>query len=188
MQEEFDALLKNKTWELVPSKPTHNIVGNKWIFRIKRKADGTIDRYKARHVAKGFTQRPGIDVLSTFSPVVKPITIRVVLTLALQHGWTLHQLDINNAFLQGNLEDEVYMNPPQGFVNTDYPNHVCHLRKVMAPHAWYQELKTFLMTFGFKRSHSDSSLFIYRSMGNIIFLLVNVDDIVSTSSNLQSIH
>ena len=96
MKSEFDALLCNNTWELVPKPTEKNIVACKWLFRIKRNSDGSIDRYKARLVAKGFTQRPGIDYHSTFSPVVKPTTIRVVLTIALSQHWPLRQLDIDN--------------------------------------------------------------------------------------------
>lgn len=103
MQSEFEALMTNKIWDLVPPSDHHNIVDNKWIFRIKRKADGLIERYKARLFAKGFTQRPGIDYADTFSPVVKPATVRTVLGIATQNRWPPHQLDINNAFLQGTL-------------------------------------------------------------------------------------
>ncbi|XP_073138449.1 uncharacterized protein [Henckelia pumila] len=106
MSEEFDALLCNGTWDLVPPHHSHKLVGCKWVFRIKRASDGQVNRFKARLVAKGFHQRPGIDFSDTFSPVVKPTTIRVILSLAVQRGWPLRQLDVNNAFIQGSLEDE----------------------------------------------------------------------------------
>ncbi|XP_019430787.1 PREDICTED: uncharacterized protein LOC109338103 [Lupinus angustifolius] len=96
---DFDALMNNGTWNLVPREEAKNLVGCKWLFRIKRNPDGTIARYKARLVAKGFTQTPDIDFKETFSPMVKPQTIKVVLTLALHYQWLMHQLDINNAFL-----------------------------------------------------------------------------------------
>lgn len=89
MTNEYNALLKNKTWELVPRTESNNIVGNKWIFRVKRKADGTVERLKARLVAKGYHQCPGIDFHETFSPVVKPTMVRVVLTIAVTNGWKL---------------------------------------------------------------------------------------------------
>lgn len=92
MSEEFNALIRNGTWELVAPLPSQNLVGCKWVFRIKRKPNGSIDRYKARLVAKGFHQRPGIDYTETFSPVIKPTTIRVVLCLAITQGWPLRQL------------------------------------------------------------------------------------------------
>ncbi|CAL9006703.1 unnamed protein product [Prunus brigantina] len=106
MTEEINALLKNHTWTLVPSFPSQNLVGCKWVFRIKRHSDGSIERYKARLVAKGFHQRPGIDYAETFSPVVKPATIRTVLSLAVSRGWSLRQLDVKNAFLHGFLQED----------------------------------------------------------------------------------
>lgn len=96
---EFDALLHNGTWTLVPRGSAKKLVGFKWLFRIKRNLDGNIDRYKARLVAKGFTQTPGLDFREIFSPIVKPQTIKVALTIALACGWTMHQMDVNNAFL-----------------------------------------------------------------------------------------
>ena len=104
MKHEFDALIKNKTWELVPPYPNKNIVSCKWLFRIKRNGDGSIDRYKARLVAKGFTLRPGVDFHATFSLVIRPTIVRIVLSVALRHNWHHHELDVNNTFLQGILE------------------------------------------------------------------------------------
>ncbi|KAL5563338.1 hypothetical protein UlMin_033085 [Ulmus minor] len=112
MSQEYDALVRNGTWELVPPASSHNIVGCKWIVRIKRHSNGSIDRYKGRLVAKGFHQRPGVDYHDTFSPVVKPTTVRLVLSLAVSRKWSLRQLDINNAFLQGSLSEAVYMSQP----------------------------------------------------------------------------
>ncbi|CAN6576638.1 unnamed protein product [Malus baccata var. baccata] len=114
MSNEFNALICNGTWELVPFLPSQNLIGCKWVFRIKRHPNGTIDRYKARLVANGFHQRPGVDFSDTFSPVVKPTTIRIVLHLAVTHGWPIHQLDINNAFLHGTIRENVYVVQPPG--------------------------------------------------------------------------
>jgi histone deacetylase 1/2 len=103
MNSEYQALLRNKTWKLVPRPKGKNIIGCKLVYKNKKKADGTIDRYKARLVAKGFKQRYGIDYEDTFSPIVKPATIRLVLSIAVTNGWSLQQLDVQNAFLHGVL-------------------------------------------------------------------------------------
>lgn len=141
MQEEFDALQRNQTWSLVPSSEAPNLIGFKWVYRTKYKSDGSILLTKARHwlqrnlkahlVAKGFNQRPGIDYKETFSPVLKPATLRLVPTLSTSHNWSFRQLDINNAFLQGNLHENVYMTQPPGFANPSFPNHVCKLNKAI---------------------------------------------------------
>lgn len=169
MSQEFDALQHNQTWSLVPSNSASNIVGCKWVYRTKYKPDGSIDRLKARLVAKGFHQRPGIDFAETFSPVVKPATLRLILSLAVSQGWSLRQLDINNAFLQGTLTEDVYMAQPPGFINPSFPSHVCKLNKAIyglrqASRAWYEELKQYLYSQNFKPTVSDSSLFIYSSI------------------------
>lgn len=183
MSEEYDALVLNGTWELVPPESSHNIVGCKWIFRTKRNSEGSIDRYKARLVAKGFHQRPGIDYHDTFSPVVKPTTVRVVLSITVSCGWSLRQLDVNNTFLQGHLSESVYMSQLPCFVDDDHPSYVCKLRKAIyglkqALRAWYHELRTFLIQFGFKNSHADTSLFILNVAGHLIYLVVYVDDLI----------
>jgi histone deacetylase 1/2 len=131
MEEEHDALIKNNTWHLVPSSSGRNLIDCKWVYRIKRRADGTIDRYKARQVAKDFKQRYGIDYEDTFSPVVKAATIRTVLAISVSRGWSLRQLDVKNAFLHGVLEEEVYMRQPPGFENPNAPHHVCKLDKTL---------------------------------------------------------
>ncbi|XP_019183643.1 PREDICTED: uncharacterized protein LOC109178464 [Ipomoea nil] len=140
MVEEYDALVRNSTWELVP-RADNITVGYKWIFRVKRKPDGSVDRFKARLVAKGFSQEPGRDYYETFSSVVKPVTIRIIFTIALKQGWLLRQLDINNAFLNGTLHEDVYMEQSTGFVQPGLEHHVCRLKKAIyglkqAPRAW----------------------------------------------------
>ena len=129
MDEEFEALQRQGTWILVPSHPCQNVVGCKWVYKLKRNSDGSISRYKARLVAKGFHQQYGVDFDETFSPVIKPPTVRIILSLAVQFNWPLRQLDVRNAFLHGHLKEEVYMAQPSGYVDSRFPNHVCKLQK-----------------------------------------------------------
>jgi histone deacetylase 1/2 len=105
MDNEYSALMRNQTWHLVPPPKGKNVIGCKWVYKVKKKADGTIDRYKARLVAKGFKQRYGIDYEDTFSPIVKAATIRLILSVAVSQGWCLRQLDVQNVFLHGVLEE-----------------------------------------------------------------------------------
>lgn len=175
------------------AKSNQPTIACKWVFRIKRNPDGSVNKYKARLVAKGFQQRPGVDYSETFSPVTKPATIRIVLSIALSRGWPTRQLDINNAFLNGHLNDEVYMVQPPGFLHPSYPHHICRLRRTIyglkqASHEWYKALKTFLLQYGFKSSVADSALFIYHSAGIIIYFMVYVDDIVLTGNNVSSVN
>lgn len=127
--DEFLALQSQNTWTLVPPTNSMNIVGCKWVFRTKFNPDGSVARYKARLVAKGYNQLEGVDFDETFSPVVKKTTIRVILTLAAHHDWDLHQLDVKNAFLHGNLKEDVYMLQPSGFKDSSFPHYVCKLNK-----------------------------------------------------------
>jgi hypothetical protein len=192
MQVEFNALLHNKTWSLVPSQAASNLVGCKWVFKLKRKDDGSIERHKARLVAKGFHQQAGIDYGETFILVVKPTTIRTVLSLAYSAGWSLNQIDIHNAFLHGFLSEDVYMVQPPGFINPNYPQHVCKLHKALydlkqSPRAWFSRLSEKLIQLGFIGSKADSSLFIYQKNSVTMYLLIYVDDIIITGSDPAAI-
>ena len=176
------------------SSPTTScyVIDCKWVFKVKYKADGTVDRHKARLVAKGFKQRYGLDYDDTFSPVVKPVTVRLVLSIVVSRGWCLRQLDVQNAFLHGVLEEEVYMKQPPGFVDPDKPFHICKLDKSLyglkqAPRAWYSRLSSKLHTLGFVPSKYDTSLFIYNKSNTVIFVLIYVDDIIVTSSSNEAV-
>ena len=188
MRDEFHALQQNNTWTLVPKPPGVNVVSGKWVFRHKFHADGTLARYKARWVCRGFSQQHGVDFDETFSPVVKPSTIRVVLSLAVSSSWPIHQLDVKNAFLHGTLNETVYCQQPSGFENSSSPDFVCLLHKSLyglkqAPRAWFHGFTTFIHTIGFTASKSDSSLFIFRFSSHTAYLLLYVDDIILTASS-----
>lgn len=142
MQEEYDALLRNKTWTLVPAHVGRNVIDSRWVFKLKTKVDGSLERFKARLVAKCFKQQQGIDYDDTFSLVVKPCTVRLVLSITLSKGWDLRRADVSNAFLHGQLQEEVYMQQPPGFIDSKFPHFICKLDKAIyglkhAPRAWY---------------------------------------------------
>jgi histone deacetylase 1/2 len=152
------------------------------------RADGSLERYKARWVVRGFTQRAGVDYGETFSPVVKPATIRTVLTIAASRRWPVHQLDVKNAFLHGTLSEEVFCLQPAGFVDDTKPQHVCRLSKSLyglkqAPRAWFMRFAAFIHTIGFAAARSDSSLFKFVNGADMAYLLLYVDDIVLTASS-----
>jgi histone deacetylase 1/2 len=187
MEDEHSALLRNGTWTLVPAPPGRNIIGSRWVFKTKHKADGSVDKFKARLVAQGFTQRYGIDYLDTFSPVIKHATVRLVLALAVSRNWSVRQLDISNAFLHGVLEETAYMKQPPGFEDSAHPTYVCKLHKSIyglkqSPRAWYSRLSDMLQQLGFVAAKTDTSLFVFHQNGVTIYMLVYVDDIVVASS------
>ncbi|KAG8472493.1 hypothetical protein CXB51_034175 [Gossypium anomalum] len=162
-QAEYQALLSNHTWDLMPLPAGRRAVGCKWIFKIKRNADGSVARYKGRLVVKGYLQEAGIDFHETFSPVVKPTTIRVVLAIAVSLGWSLRQVNVNNAFLNGDLSEEIYMVQPPGFKQQGDNGQqlVCRLRKALyglkqAPRAWFHKLREFLLANDIIVTGSDS--------------------------------
>lgn len=177
MHQELNAHLQNGTWTLVAPRPHMNIAGYKWVFKQKWKADGSIDCYKPYAVAKGFNQQKGIGYGETFSPVIKPCTINIVLSIAISLNCHIHQLDIQNAFFHGILGKEVYMKqPPDLWIPNFQYMHVCQLHKSLyqlkqAPWAWYHWLSTFLIQIGFMGSN----------------ILICVDDIIITGSQMGCI-
>jgi hypothetical protein len=194
MQAELTALEENGTWTITDLPPGKQAVGCKWVFKIKYKSNGSIERFKARLVAKGYTQQAGIDYLETFSPVAKMTTIRLLLAVASVRGYFLHQLDVNNAFLHGDLHEEVYMALPPGYAGSkgEFSGQVCRLNKSLyglkqASRQWYSKLSQALLYYGFEQSKSDHSLFIYKSNSIFLALLVYVDDIILASDNMNEI-
>ncbi|GJV70392.1 ribonuclease H-like domain-containing protein [Tanacetum coccineum] len=188
MCDEYKALIDNNTWVLVPRPPNVNIVRSMWLYKHKYNADGSLNRYKARLVANGRSQQQGIDCDETFSPVVKPATIRTVLSLAVSRQWPIHQLDVKNAFLHGHLKETVYMHQPPGFTDSAHSDYVCLLQKSLyglkqAPRAWFQRFSSYVIRAGFYHSKTDSSLFIFHKGPDTAYLLLYVDDIILTASS-----
>jgi len=186
MANEYNALMTNNTWELVPFHPSQNLVGCKWVYKVKYHFDGTVERYKSRLVVQGFHQPTGLDYHKTFSLVVKPVTIHLILCLTITFNWFIHQLDVKNAFLLGHLNETVYMIQPRGFVHSDCPNHVCRLKKAIyglkqAPRVWFRRISNFLLPHGFLCSTTNPSMFISSAGAHNLILLLYVDDIILTS-------
>ncbi|GKB38667.1 ribonuclease H-like domain-containing protein [Tanacetum coccineum] len=188
MLDEYNALITNGTWVLVPHPANVNVVRSMWLFRHKFHADGSLSRYKAHLVANGLSQQQGIDCDETFSPVVKPTTIRTILSLAVSRAWPIHQLDVKNAFLHGHLSEIVYMHQPLGFVDPAHPDYVCYLQRSLyglkqASRAWFQRFASYATRVSFQHSKTDSSLFIFHRGIDIAYLLLYVDDIILTASS-----
>ena len=167
-------------------------MGCKWIFSIKYKVDGSIDRYKARLVAKGYTQTYGIDYQETFSTVAKLKTVRVLLSLATNLDWPLHQLDVKNAFLHGNLEEEVYMDIPPGYTITLKAKIACRLQRAFyglkqSPRAWFGRFSSAMRKYGFQQSNSDHTLFLKHQVGKVTAFIVYVDDLIITGDDVEEI-
>jgi hypothetical protein len=164
MTEEYQSIIKNDVWEIVPRPNSKDVVSSRWLFKIKHAADGSIDKYKARFVAHGFSQKEGIDYEETFAPIARYTSIRTIIALAAKMKWRLHQMDVKTTFLNGVIEEEVYIEQPQGFEVEDMKSHVCKLKKALyrlkqAPRAWYGRIGSFLTSLGFTKSKADSNLY-----------------------------
>ncbi|KAL0359323.1 UNVERIFIED_CONTAM: Retrovirus-related Pol polyprotein from transposon RE1 [Sesamum angustifolium] len=173
---------------LVPKPENSQPVTCKWVYRLKKKSDGTIDRYKARLVARGFSQSYGLDYEETFSPVANMVTVRSIFSLAANKNWKIWQLDVKNAFLYGELDREVLMEQPPGFVSEEFPTHVCLLKKALyglkqAPRAWYGKVAQYFIFCGFRVADSDSSLFVKTKSKGHLLVLLYVDDMLITGEN-----
>ena len=196
MDGELQAMALNHTWTIVPLPPRKKPIGYRWIYKIKHNSDGTIARYKACLVAQGFTQQAGVDYTETFSLVAKLTLVRILLAVTAAKKWHLVQLDVNNAFLNGDLVEEVYIQLPLGLhskhVSSKGEQLVCRLNRSIyslkqASRQWFTKFSTALLYHGFTQSKNDYSLFYQGSGSTMVVLLVYVDDIILAGADLDAI-
>ena len=162
--EEYQSIMKNDVWDIVPRLEGRSVVTSKWIYRIKHAADGSVEKYKARFLARGFSQVEGIDYEETFSLFARYTSIQTIISLATSMGWKLHQMDVKTTFLNGEIEEEIYIEQPYVFVIHEKDSHVCRLKKAFyglkqVPRAWYARIDGHLMSLGFSKSVVDPNLY-----------------------------
>ena len=190
---EYQSLLENKTWDLVELPSNRKTIGCKWVFKAKRGKDGKVERLKARLVAKGYTQKLNVDYDETFAPVVRFSSIRALLALSVHNGMLVHQMDVVSAFLNGTLEEEVYMDQPSHYVQEGKENMVCKLNKSLyglkqSPRCWNMVFTSYMEEAGFIQSSADPCVFVQAEEKDLTIIAVYVDDliIVTTSSEKMS--
>lgn len=190
MQEELAAMEENDVWELVPRSPNQNVIGSKWIFVNKFKEDGSIERRKARLVAEGFKQRPGVDFDQTFAPVVHKTTFQTIFHIAAQQGLHIHQMDVKTAYLNGERREDVHMKQPPSFEDPARLEWVCRLKRSIyglkqSARCWYEKLRDSLHHLGLKVNLVDPSLFQREHNGKVFCVMVYFDDLILGASCLK---
>lgn len=190
MKEEYESLIKNGTWEIVERPGDQKIIDNRWVYKLKKNLDGSIDRYKARLVARGFTQEFGINYNETFSPVVHLTSVRIILAIAASRKMKLKQFDVKTAFLNGDLDEVVYMEQPTGF--GDGTNRVCKLLKSLyglkqASRCWNKKFTFFIKKFGFVACKADRCVFVSKKSNKLIILILPVDDGVIAGDVMEDV-
>lgn len=189
MEAEMNSIEENNTWELVELPEGSKVIGVKWIFKTKLNEKGEVDKHKARLVAKGFHQTQGVDFYEVFAPVARWDTIRLLLSIAAQRGWCVHQLDVKSAFLHGELKEDVYVEQPKGFEVKNEERKVYKLNKALyglrqAPRAWYSKIEGYFEKEGFKKCYCEHTLFVKAEGDNVLIVSVYVDDVIYTSSSM----
>ena len=192
MKDEMDSLLGNQTWELTKLLVGKKALHNKWVYRIKNEDDGS-KYYKAKLVVKGYQQKKGIDYSEIFSTIVKMSTIKLVLGMVATKKFYLEQLYVKTAFLHGDLEEDIYMIQPEGFIVQRQKNLVCKLRKSLyglkqAPRQWYKKFDSFMHRIGFKRCEANHCSYVKSFDNTYIILLLYVDDMLIVGSSIEEIN
>jgi hypothetical protein len=185
MDEEMAALDANATWELVALPKDKKTIGCNWAYKVKHNVDGSMNRYKTRLVAKGYAQTYGIDCEETYNPVAKMTIVRAIIAITIAKGWLLHQMDVKNVFLHGDLQEEVYMEQPPSYVDQTHLNLVCRLKKALyglkqALRAWSDKIGQYLITRGFQTSNANFSLYVKKTDHGIVVIVIYVDDLIIT--------
>ncbi|KAI3493168.1 hypothetical protein L1887_42158 [Cichorium endivia] len=188
MQEELSEFKRNNVWDLVPRPSNHRVIGTRWVFRNKLDDMGTVVRNKARLVAKGYSQIEGLDYDETYAPVARLEAICIFLAYAAHKNIIVHQMDVKSAFLQGDLQEIVYLQQRPGFEDVSRPNHVYHLNKAVyglkqSSRAWYETLSTFLVSSGYRRGVIDPTFFVRSHQKHIMIVQIYIDDIIFGSTN-----
>ncbi|KAL0329096.1 UNVERIFIED_CONTAM: Retrovirus-related Pol polyprotein from transposon RE2 [Sesamum radiatum] len=192
MEEEIKMIEKNNTWELTDRPKDKEVIGVKWIYKTKLNADGSIQKHKARLVAKGYSQLPGIDYTETFAPVARLDTIRALIAIAANKKWKIYQMDVKSAFLNGYIDEEIYVEQPQGFIAKGSEEKVLRLKKALyglkqAPRAWYSRIDKYFIDRGFRRSLSEPTLYIKSQGNDTLIVSLYVDDLIYTGNNEKMI-
>ena len=193
IQSEIDSIMKNKTWTITDRPTDHKPITAKWLFKIKRHSNGLINKLKARIVARGFQQKEGTDYSEVFAPVVKWSTILTVLALAAKQNWPLWQMDVITAFLNGTINEDLFMEIPDGFPGADDPTQVCKINRALyglkqSPKAWYDRISAWLCNHGLTRSKSDPNMYYSKNDHRIVILLLYVDDLLITGNDDKAIN
>uniref|UniRef100_A0A2N9GPK3 Integrase catalytic domain-containing protein n=1 Tax=Fagus sylvatica TaxID=28930 RepID=A0A2N9GPK3_FAGSY len=180
---EIESILQNHTWELVDLPPGCKPLGYKWIFKRKMKADGSIDKYKARLVVKGYKQKEGVDYFDTYSPVTRITSIRMLIAIAALYNLEIHQMDVKTAFLNGELDEEIYMEQPEGFIVPGKEKKVCRLVKSLyglkqAPKQWHEKFDNAMMSNGFRINECDKCVYIKNTTSGYVIVCLYVDDML----------
>ncbi|CAL9006618.1 unnamed protein product, partial [Prunus brigantina] len=191
MGKEIHAIEKNETWELTSLPEGKKTIGVKWVYKTKYKPNGDVDRFKARLVAKGYKQKPGIDYFEVFALVARLDTVRMVISLAAHNAWKIFQMDVKSAFLNGTLEEEVYLEQPAGYVKQGQADMVYKLKKAFyglkqAPRAWYTRIDSYFMEHEFQRCPYEHTLYVKNNQqGDVVIVCLYVDDLIITGNNMR---